>query len=338
MRDARCRRCADARTRSLLPRPCTEWLPPPHLHAAAHARHSSRSPSQRSKPLMCSLDCSACCRDGAAPVAGGQLKLGTLPLRRAKHNRHDVTSSVQREQATASTPTSSQVSLHDERNSPPAARSMLAHEASTLTRCCLSTVLSPRCCCNSCCWPLVWQCCSTRPAPPHCSLLPSRALLSAGQSGLLCDAAPRQSHRGHSSSPIRSVATTPARTCPNLRVVAPPQPLTRIDHTAGLGWVCCAGHLRCLSAAFGLRKLLFLRRLKSGRVSARPRHAAQQEPSSVMLLLIRRRSCPTLLCCAAAVRLADLLRQPSDQLAMPPSPTRSHSRQHCCTPNKEKRH
>lgn len=34
------------RTRSLLPRPCTEWLPLPHLHATEHAPHSSCSPSR----------------------------------------------------------------------------------------------------------------------------------------------------------------------------------------------------------------------------------------------------------------------------------------------------
>lgn len=40
---------------------------------------------------------------------------------------------MQREQATTNTPTSSQARLHDERDSPPAARFMSAHEASTLT-------------------------------------------------------------------------------------------------------------------------------------------------------------------------------------------------------------
>ena len=56
-----------------------------------------------------------------------------------------------------------------------------------------------------------------------------------------------------------------------------------------------------------------------------PRHAAQREPSCVMLLLICRRSCLTLLCRTAVVQLADLLQQPSDHPAMPPSPARSQA-------------
>ena len=211
MRDARCRTCADARTRSLLPRPCTEWLPLPHLHAAAHARHSSRSPLQRSKPLMCSLDCSsmvqqrhrACCwrtaETGHLAIAARQ----TQPARshqqraaRASHYKH----------------THKQSGPAARRAQQPASRTLHACTRGVDTHSLLPvTALLSRCCCNSCCWPVVWQCCSTRAAPPHCGLLPSRALLSTGQSGLSCDAAPRQSHRGHSSSPIRSVATTPAR-------------------------------------------------------------------------------------------------------------------------------
>jgi hypothetical protein len=63
-----------------------------------------------------------------------------------------------------------------------------------------------------------------------------------------------------------------------------------------------------------------------------PRHTAQQERSCVRPLLICRRSCLILLCCAAVVRLADLLRQPSDQLALPPSPTRSQAGRPAPTP------
>jgi hypothetical protein len=79
---------------------------------------------------MCSLDC--CCvlprRRHACRWRAAETKhLAPAP-------RQTQPSSVQREQAAVSTPTSSQVRLHDERNSPPAARFMLAHEASTLTR------------------------------------------------------------------------------------------------------------------------------------------------------------------------------------------------------------
>ena len=236
VRDARCRRCADARTRSLLPRPCTEWLPPPHPHAAAHAPHSSRSPSQRSKPLMCSLDCSS-----------------VLPRRRhacrwrAAETRHLALASRQTQPARSHQQRAARASRgkHTHKQSGPAARRAQQPASRALHACTRGvdthSLLSVHC--------LSYLAAAATAAAGHSPgsavLLsqPHRAAASfpperfspAGQSGLLSDAAPRQSHWGHSSSPIRSAATTPARGWPNLRVVATPQPLARIDHTAGLG-------------------------------------------------------------------------------------------------------
>jgi hypothetical protein len=234
VREGRCRRCADARTRSLLPRPCTEWLPPPHPHAAAHAPHSSHSPSQRSKPLMCSLDRSgvslrrrnACCwliaETGHLAIAARQTPPAQPHQQRAVRASH---------------------CKHTFKQSGPAARRARQPASRALHACTRGVDTHLLLCDFSVASLLLPQLLlATRlavlfdSASPIALQPPSlRALLSAGQSGLVSDAAPRQSHQGHSSSPIRPVATAPAHTCPNLRVVATPQPLARIDHTAGLG-------------------------------------------------------------------------------------------------------
>jgi hypothetical protein len=146
---ARCRTCADARTRSLLRRPCTEWLPPPHPHAAAHARHSSRSLSQRSKPLMCSLDRScvlprrhhACCWWAAA----------TRHLALASRQPQPAQSHQQRAaRASRGKHTHKQSGPAARRAQQPASRALQARTRGVDTHSLLSvTVLSPRCCCNS---------------------------------------------------------------------------------------------------------------------------------------------------------------------------------------------
>ena len=169
----RCRRCADARARSLLRRPCTEWLPPPHPHAAAHARHSSRPSSQRSKPLMCSLSWSsvllrrhrACCW-GAAET-GHLAPAPRQPQPARSHQQRAARASHYKHTHKQSGPTA-------RRARQPASRTLHVCTRGVDTHSLLSVPsLSPRCCCNSCCWPLAWQCCSTRAVPPHCSLLPS---------------------------------------------------------------------------------------------------------------------------------------------------------------------
>jgi hypothetical protein len=154
----------------------------------------------------------------------------------------------------------------------------------------------------------------------------------------LSDAAPRQSHQGHSSSPIRSATATPARGWPNLRVVATPQPLARIDHTAGLGRVCCAVHWCHLPVAFGLGKLLSRRPAKSGQVSAQPAPCCatgtlQCDAASHSPLLLSDSS--LLRYSGATCRLAATAFRPAGSAALS---NEESSRQHCSAPIKEKRH
>jgi hypothetical protein len=118
---------------------------------------------------MCSLSWSMLLRRHRA-CCWRPAEMGALFLRRAKHNQHDVATEVWRAgrckhlQAVRSCCTTSAT-----------ARQPRAPCLHTRCRHSLAAVcdLSPRCCCNSCCWPLAWQ--SVLLSQPHraaASLLP----------------------------------------------------------------------------------------------------------------------------------------------------------------------